>query len=268
MTSLPSNIAVQLDGWQDFAQKLANLARLTTTRHFRTPVPAQIKADNSPVTLADKETETALRECILQHFPEHGIQGEEWGIENADAELRWVIDPIDGTKAFLAGMPTFVTLIALCYRATPILGIIDQPILQERWVGAYEQATRYNGEIITRIQDAPSTLHEALIATTDPALFAPQAATLYRKLRAACSNQICGGDGYMYGRLCSGIPHLVCEYGLKPHDFAALVPVIEGAGGRISDWQGNPLSLNSQEGDVLAACSPDIHQAAINKLNA
>src|SRR5690606_1647021 len=124
-----------------FALELATAARTVTRQYFRTAVPRELKADNSPVTLADQETEQVLREMIREYYPQHGIHGEEWGIENADAALRWVVDPIDGTKAFLAGVPTFVTLIALCYEGVPVLGIIDQPILQETWDGAAGRET-------------------------------------------------------------------------------------------------------------------------------
>lgn len=265
--TLPPDIAAQLDEWQSFALELATAARTVTRRYFRTAVPKELKADDSPVTLADQETEQVLREMIREYYPQHGIHGEEWGIENAGAALRWVIDPIDGTKAFLAGVPTFVTLVALCHENVPILGVIDQPILQETWVGVAGRETLFNGAPVHRQQEQVDSLRLAMVGTTDPALFPAAASTRYAALKAACGQQICGGDGFLYGRLCSGIPHLVCEHGLKPHDFAALRPVIEGAGGKITDWQGNPLTLES-EGDVLAACDPALHQAAIALLSA
>lgn len=263
---MPALTPEQLNEWQAFAQELAQAARSVTTRYFRTEVPSELKADDSPVTLADQETEQVLREMIREYYPDHGIQGEEWGIENESAPLRWVIDPIDGTKAFLSGIPTFVTLVALCHEGTPIIGVIDQPITQERWVGVQGRETLFNGKAIVKVQKQSPTLSHALIGTTDPALFPAEAFAAYARLRAACSNQICGGDGYIYGRLCSGIPHLVCEHGLKPHDFSALRPVIEGAGGMITDWQGHPLTLDSK-GDVLAACHPGLHQLALAKIS-
>jgi inositol-phosphate phosphatase / L-galactose 1-phosphate phosphatase / histidinol-phosphatase len=257
----------QRDEWRAFAHALADAARSITTRYFRTNIPTQLKADDSPVTLADQQTERVLRDMIRARYPDHGIYGEEEGLENEQAEWRWVIDPIDGTKAFLAGIPTFVTLIALCRNGRPLLSIIDQPILQERWAGCDGETTQFNGADILRLQQAPDTLAQALIGTTDPALFAPDSMQAYGRLRAACGNQICGGDGYIYGRLCSGTPHVICEYGLKPHDFAALVPVIQGAGGVISDWRGNPLTVESA-GDVLAATTPTLHQLALTALQA
>lgn len=265
MTDSPT--PAQLEEWQSFAQELAATARSVTTRYFRTPVPTELKADDSPVTLADEETERVLRDMIREYYPAHGIYGEEWGLENEAAPLRWVLDPIDGTKAFLAGIPTFVTLIALCYRGEPLIGIIDQPIAQERWVGVRGRGTLFNGQPVAQLQHRAAGLEQALVGTTDPALFPAAASAAYARLRSACANQICGGDGYLYGRLCSGIPHLVCEHGLKPHDFAALRPVIEGAGGAITDWQGNLLTLASQ-GDVIAACNPSLHKAALACLTA
>lgn len=263
--TIPAEISAHYDEWLAFANELAVVARSVTTRYFRTAVPSELKADDSPVTLADQETEHVLREMIREYYPDHGIYGEEWGLENETAPLRWVIDPIDGTKAFLAGIPTFVTLIALCYDGVPLLGIIDQPVLDERWVGIQGRPTLFNGEPVKRVQNTITQLSHALIGTTDPALFSADAIPRYAQLRAVCGNQICGGDGYIYGRLCSGIPHLVCEHGLKPHDFAALRPVLEGAGAAISDWQGEPLTLASK-GDVIAACNPTLHKLALTRL--
>lgn len=257
----------QCDEWQAFALELVQAARGITRHYFRAAVPQEMKSDESPVTLADQETERVIHEMIREYYPQHGIQGEEWGIENAAAEWRWVIDPIDGTKAFLAGMPSFVTLIALCHRGVPVMGIIDQPISQETWLGVAGKETTFNGAPVSRLQDAPSALQHAMVGTTDPALFPAGASARYAALRSQCAMQICGGDGYIYGRLCSGIPHLVCEHGLKAHDFAALRPVIEGAGGAITDWIGAPLTLDSA-GDVLAATTPALHAQALHALKA
>ncbi|MCH2547642.1 MAG: inositol monophosphatase family protein [Alphaproteobacteria bacterium] len=262
---IPAEIASQHEAWQRFANHLADTARPITTQYFRSSVTTHIKADASPVTCADKETETAIRELIRQHYPEHGIYGEEWGIENPDAPLRWVIDPIDGTKAFIAGIPSFVTLIALCYEDTPILGLIDQPVSNERWLGMAGCATTYNNRTIACLNNSVEDLPLALLGTTDPFLFTEDKAQQYRRLHAACANQICGGDGYLYARLCSGSPQIICESGLKPHDFAALRPVIEGSGGIITDWQGNPLTLQSN-GDILASNNAALHQAALSAL--
>lgn len=259
--------ADSLTEWAVFAAELADAARLVTSRYFRTAVPQEVKGDATPVTLADKETEERLRKLIRARYPDHGILGEEAGQENAAADLCWVIDPIDGTRAFIVGIPTFVTLIALCYQGVPIIGIIDQPIFKERWLGIQGRETVWSGSTASNSSpQVPEELSAAIIGTSDPTLFPDDASIAYKNLRAACAHQICGGDGYLYGRLASGAPHLVCEYGLKAHDFSALVPVIQGAGGIITDWQGNPLTLQSK-GDVIAAASAELHQKALKKLN-
>lgn len=252
--------------WSLFAGELADSARKTTTRYFRTLVPQEVKSDATPVTLADRETEAALRDLIKSRYPEHGIYGEEFGLENPSARLRWVIDPIDGTRPFLAGIPTYVTLISLTLDGVPIIGVIDQPVVKERWLGAYGQPT-IHPEPALPSHTLPRTLEQAMIGTSDPTLFSAEASTAYQRLRAACSHQICGGDGYLYGRLASGALHVVCEFGLKAHDFAALIPVIENAGGVITDWQGKPLTIDSA-GDVLASASADLHAQALAALNA
>lgn len=257
----------QITEWSQFAAELAEAARSITTRHFRTPVPQEVKADATPVTLADQETETVLREMIREYYPQHGVLGEEGGQENAAAELQWVIDPIDGTRPFLAGIPTFVTLIALCHRGVPIIGVIDQPVLKERWIGVKGQKTLYAGPMPQHAYETPRSLRDCMIGTSDTTLFPEKEGKAYRRLREACAHQVCGGDGYLYGRLAAGGPQLVCEFGLKAHDFCALIPVIEGAGGRVTDWQGNLLTLTSK-GDVIAAASPELHAQAVAILSA
>lgn len=258
---------VQLTEWSQFACELVEAARSITTRHFRTSVPQEVKTDATPVTLADQETETVLREMIREYYPGHGILGEESGSENRESEFCWVIDPIDGTRPFLAGIPTYVTLVALCHRNAPLIGVIDQPVLKERWLGVKGKETVWTGDYTPATQktDIPQALSKCLIGTSDPTLFNAETVDKYRALRNACAHQICGGDGYLYGRLASGALHVVCEYGLKAHDFAALVPVIEGASGIITDWSGKALTLDSK-GDVVAAANKELHIQALEIL--
>ncbi|MEM7652396.1 MAG: histidinol-phosphatase [Pseudomonadota bacterium] len=243
-----------------FAERLADLARPVARRYFRTGVSADRKSDASPVTRADREIEQLLRETIRSQFPDHGIQGEEYGIENGDAEYLWVLDPIDGTKSFTIGKPTFGTLIALLRSKQPILGIIDQPITAERWVGAVGKTSTLNG--------APSTsrpcasLEEAVLTCTSPGLIAPEDKAAFDRVEHAVRYPVWGGDCYIYGLLASGHVDLVIEGGLKAHDWSALIPVIEGGGGIITDWQGRPLTLNS-DGRVVAAGSPEVHKQAV-----
>lgn len=253
--------------WSAFANHLADAARNITLSYFRKQIPTKMKSDATPVTRADRETEETLRRMITARFPDHGIWGEEYGMERESASLRWVIDPIDGTRAFIAGVPTFVTLISLIADGYPILGIIDQPCRQERWSGTIRQQTTMNQmELPSCRVLAPATLHEATLATTGESLFSPDNISKFQALHAACGEFREGGDGYLYGHLASGMPHIVCESGLKPHDFCALVPVVHGAGGIITDWQGNALHYDSS-GDVLATASPELHEQALAILN-
>lgn len=230
------------------AQALADAAGAAIRPYFRARYGLEIKADASPVTQADREAEAAIRALIGRERPEDGIVGEEYGAHRADAERVWVLDPIDGTRAFIAGRPTFGTLIALLVEGRPVLGIIDQPVAGERWVGAAGQPTLFNGAPArTRSCGA---LSRALFATT-----APWFCGEFEALRAASGDTVLGGDCYNYGLLASGHVDLVVEDSLKLHDWAALLPVIEGAGGRMTDWSGLPLVPDSG-GQVVAVGDP------------
>ena len=245
------------------ANELADAARPIAARYFRTPVAIDDKTDNSPVTIADREAETAMRDLLTRHVPDHGVFGEEHGAVRTDAEYVWVLDPIDGTKAFITGLPIFGTLIALLHRGKPVMGIIDQPILKERWLGVEGQRSTFNGQPISvRACDA---LAKAYMYSTAPLMF-PGA---YEKPHEALTRKVklfrWGGDCYAYGLLASGHVDLVVEASLKLYDFAALVAVIKGAGGLITDWRGRDLDMTS-DGSVLAAGDPAIHRAAMGVL--
>jgi inositol-phosphate phosphatase / L-galactose 1-phosphate phosphatase / histidinol-phosphatase len=241
------------------AERLADAARPIANRYFRTAVTVDDKTDSSPVTIADREAETAMRALLTEHVPQHGVFGEEHGAVRTDAEYVWVLDPIDGTKAFITGLPIFGTLIALLHRGKPVLGVIDQPILQERWLGVAGQRSTLNGKPIS--VRACGVLTQAYMYSTAPIMF-PGA---YEKRHEALTRQVklfrWGGDCYAYGLLASGHVDLVVEASLKLYDFAALVPVIKGAGGLITDWQGKELDMHS-DGSVLAAGDAAIHRAA------
>lgn len=249
-----------MENFLAFAQYLTDEAANITLSHFRTRVPREIKADDSPVTLADKATEAHLRALINHHYPQHSIIGEELGAERTQSPFTWVIDPIDGTKAFISGFPTFTTLIALCFEGKPIIGIIDQPWLKERWVGEDGRPTRFNGAEILPAP-APETLGEAIIGTTDPYLFPTDKLENYRRLKDACAHQICGGDAYLYGRAALGLPHIVAEFGLKAHDFAALLPVLQGAGRVVRNWAGKEVTLENDNGFITTANEALMEQA-------
>jgi histidinol phosphatase-like enzyme (inositol monophosphatase family) len=249
----------------DFAGRLADASGVVIKRHFRTRVEVERKTDETPVTIADRESETAMRRLINETHPDHGIIGEEQGAERKDAALVWVLDPIDGTRAFIAGKPIFGTLIALVRDGIPILGVIDCPALGERWIGSAGRHTTFNGEEIEVRRCG--ALIDAVLNTTSPDLFTGNDAASFARLSGAVAHTQYGGDCYGYGLLASGFMDLVAEADLKPHDFCALVPVVEGAGGTITDWQGGALSLSS-DGRVIAAGDPALHARALEVLAA
>ena len=237
------------------AHRLADAAGAAIRPYFRGDIGLEAKGDDSPVTLADRAAEEAMRRILTAEAGRDGIEGEEFGIERESASRRWVLDPIDGTVSFAAGRPIFGTLIALLQGGFPVLGVIDQPIAGERWVGAAGRATTFNGaEVRTR---PCRELGEALLASTGPQYFDDHSAEHFMALaaRTAHRRMIWGGDCYNYGLVASGQVDLVCESGLKLHDFAALVPVVEGAGGVMADWNGEPLHAGS-EGHVIALGDP------------
>ena len=198
----------------------------------------------------DRLRHAAERRLIAESFPSHGIIGEEFGEHAADAEYVWVLDPIDGTKSFISGVPLFGTLIALTYRGAPILGVIDQPIQRERWVGATGRKTTLNGKpVSTR---ACRSLVEATLYATSPDMFTQPNAKPFERLRGQVKLARFGADCYAYALLASGFIDLVVEANLKPYDYCALAPVIAGAGGVITDWSGKALSLHS-DGRVVAS---------------
>jgi histidinol phosphatase-like enzyme (inositol monophosphatase family) len=236
-----------------FANRLADAAGAAIRPYFRAEHGLESKPDQSPVTLADRAGEQAMRDLIRAERPDDGIHGEEFGIHPGSNGRVWVLDPIDGTRAFISGRPIFGTLIALLIEDWPMLGVIDQPIIAERWLGVVGQETLFNGAP-TRTR-ACRALDQALLATTSPALFDDAELHAFEHLDAAVRSTVLGGDCYNYGCLASGHLDVVVEAGLKLHDFAALVPVVEGAGGRMCDWQGEPLTAASK-GEVIAAGDP------------
>ena len=190
----------------------------------------------TPVTAADRAAEAAMRGMIESRFPDHGIVGEEYGRVREDADFVWVLDPIDGTKSFISGVPLFGTLIALTRAGRPILGIIDQPISHERWVGAAGGRSTLNGAAI-RCRVSPGLETATLFATT-PDMFRGPDAEGFARVSAAVKLTRFGADCYAYGLLAAGFIDLVLEASLKPYDFCAIVPIVEGAGGIATDWRG------------------------------
>ena len=230
------------------AHALADASGAAIRPLFRARYAQEMKEDASPVTEADRAAEAAIRQVIERERPADGIIGEEYGEDRPGAGRVWVLDPIDGTRSFIAGRPIFGTLIALLVEGHPALGLIDQPISGERWIGATGRPTLLNG---APARTRPcARVSDALFATT-----APWFCTPFDALRASTGDTLLGGDCYNYALLASGHADLVVEEGLKLYDFAALLPVIEGAGGRMTDWAGSALHQGS-DGRVIAVGDP------------
>ena len=251
---------IDLDTLLAFASQLADAAGEVIRPYFRKPLVVSDKADLSPVTAADRAAEETMRRLIEARFPGHGILGEEFGRVREDAEFAWVLDPIDGTKSFISGIPLFGTLIALTRKGHPILGIIDQPVLRERWTGAAGRPTTLNGVAIG-CRACPSLAAATLFATT-PDMFKGEDAAAFARVSAAVKLVRFGADCYAYGLLAAGFVDLVLEASLKPYDFCAMVPVVEGAGGVATDWRGAGLDLAS-DGRILIAGARRAHEAAL-----
>ena len=226
-----------------------------------TPTPATVSTAtprdrrSTPVTVADRAAEEAMRRLLTAEVPQDGVHGEEFGVTVGRSGRQWVLDPIDGTCAFLAGRATFGTLIGLLVDGFPVLGVIDQAILGERWLGVAGQATTLNGRPVgTR---ACPRLSDATLATTGPQYFTQEEGDQFMALakKTDHNRMVMGGDCYNYALLATGFVDVVCESGHKLHDFAALVPVVEGAGGTMCDWNGEPLHAGS-DGHVLAIGDP------------
>ncbi|KAG2319030.1 hypothetical protein Bca4012_054705 [Brassica carinata] len=264
--------ATDLDRFVDVANDLADASGEVIRKYFRKKFDIVDKDDMSPVTIADQMAEEAMVSIIFHNFPSHAIYGEEkgWRCNEESADYVWVLDPIDGTKSFITGKPVFGTLIALLYKGKPILGLIDQPILKERWIGMSGRRTILNGEDIST-RSCP-TLSQAYLYTTSPHLFSGEAEKAFARVRDKVKMPLYGCDCYAYALLASGFVDLVIESGLKPYDFLALVPVIEGAGGTITDWNGNPplweasSSAVATSFNVVAAGDSNIHQQALESL--
>lgn len=256
-----------------FAERLADAARRETLPRFRAGGEIFNKSPDEfdPVTEADRKAEQRLREMIRAAYPEHGIIGEEFGTENDGAEWRWVLDPIDGTRAFVCGIASWATLVALERDALPIVGVIDQPFTDERWTAAEGETFYQRGETRALCRaSGVQRLAEARVSTTDPrraGYFTPGEAEAFAAIAERARLARFSLDAYAYGLLALGELDLVIESSLKRHDFAALIPVVEGAGGVITDWRGGAPDENAR-GRIVAAATPELHAAALERLRA
>ena len=246
-----------------FAHALADAARAETMPRFAARVAAENKAEHGfdPVTEADRAAERAMRTLIEAEHPEHGVSGEEYGARFGAGRWTWSLDPIDGTRAYMCGLPSWTTLIALLDGAEPVLGVVDAPRLGERAVGQGGRAW-VNAEPART--SGCATLADARLATTDPELFPRDEAEGWARVRDAALVTRYGLDAYAYLRVAAGSLDLVVESGLQPHDWHALVPVVEGAGGFVCDWEGG---RDLGRGRIVAAASEALARQAVEMLS-
>lgn len=257
-----------VDSLKRVADEAADAAGVILRKYYRSPLVLETKEALSPVvTKADLEVEEAMREIIGAAFPDHTIIGEELGEVpgkgSSDNAISWVLDPLDGTIAFVCGKPTFVTLIGVCDGEGPLLGVVDQPILGERWIGGKGMPTELNGQSCAA--SGISALGEARLGTSDPAyLRNPVDQRWFQTLRQNVCITSCGGDGYAYALLASGHIDLLVEDGLAWHDAAAVIPVIESAGGVVTDFSGQPLRSRQKSYEVIAAATRQLLDQALS----
>jgi histidinol phosphatase-like enzyme (inositol monophosphatase family) len=260
----PENSTGLTDRLTRFAEKLADESRIILNDVAGKMPEVDIKSDLSYVTDTDRAVELRLREMIDDEFPDHGIHGEEFGSRGLDAEYVWVLDPIDGTAAFVAGIPVFGTLIGVARQGRPWIGVIDHPATAERWVGVAGESATLNGRPIrTR---ACTSLAPALMTNSNPDFFQPAERAAFETLRPQVRYTQYGGSCYAYGVLASGRTDLAIDGGLDPFDIFAPAAVIEGAGGVVTDWSGEGLTLGWNN-LVLAAGDRDLHAHALSVLS-
>ena len=256
-----------------FVDELAQASGEAILPFFRTHLGAEDKSRGGvfdPVTEADKAAEIIMRRMIEEAFPAHGIVGEEFGTKNDDADYVWVLDPIDGTKSFISGLPVWGSLIGLQHKGRPCYGMMHQPFTRERFSGDGEGA-RWRGldrsgkmsERILRTRACPS-LSQATLMTTHPSLLTQDTREPYQRVEKHVRLSRYGGDCYAYCMVAAGQIDLVIESGLKPYDIVALIPIIEGAGGVITDWHGDSAAKG---GAIIAAGDKRLHEEALRILN-
>lgn len=261
-----------------FAHQLADEARRIAQAYFSDAVTIETKDDLSPVTIADRTIEITLREQIQAQFPTHGILGEEFDDIPGSSDYRWTIDPIDGTQSFVCGVPLFGTLIALSKNDQPLLGMIDMPMLAERYwaitppestptetTPAYKNSRQHNdAQIIRSGQD--SDISKARVLAAHPDMFDSQQKQRFDRLTSAAMISRYSTDCYAYALLASGRIDLVAEADMKPYDFQALIPIVQAAGGVITDWHNQPLTAASGTTTVLASANKELHEKALQIL--
>lgn len=251
----------------EFAVRIAEEAGEIALRYFRSPLEVSNKSANlyDPVTRADREIEQQLRKRIAAEYPEHAIVGEEHGATDGN-HMKWIIDPIDGTRGFITGSPMWGMLIGVMDDNVPVAGVIHQPFLRETFYGSNEGAFFRSGRGLEAIHTRPTErLADAVLYTTHPGMFSEEAdGKAFEKVNRTCLFSRFGGDCYGYALLAAGYADLVVEAALQPYDIIPVIPVIEAAGGVVSDWSGNP-PLGG--GRIVAAATPALHRETVQLLN-
>lgn len=245
------------------AERLADLSGTIIRDAIAQQPSFDTKSDSSPVTEIDRLVEASLRRELEAAHPEHGILGEEYASIGLEREFVWVLDPIDGTKAFITGIPTFGTLIALAHRGVPVIGVIDNPVTRDRWVGIDGAPTRRNGEVVTSRKNRP--LKDAVLGNGNPEPFDASEREAFERLRTDTRWCVYGGGCHAYGRVADGALDISIDSGLDAFDYCALAPIVCNAGGAISDWDGRPLTIHSGR-QCVASGSPALHEEVLDRL--
>jgi len=245
-------------------ERLPLLTRPIANKYFRNLTRVDTKPDSSPVTIADKLIEKKIREVLKSEFPSYAIFGEEYG-GSIEGQIGWCIDPIDGTRAFIAGKPIFGTLVALCNDGFPLLGLIDMPCLDELYIGYFDvkqniSCVTLNGNTISASKKFE--LSNALIATSSPAAFTSKGLQKFQKISEKCRDTYFGGDCHNYALLASGHLDIVIEHKLAPYDMMALVPILLASGAVVTDWSGQQIKT-CNSGEILAASTLELHAEAL-----
>ena len=256
-----------IDELESFLHALCDAAAIETLKTFRQPMAVDNKETDGfdPVTIADKAAERAIRKLIKQRFPEHGILGEEYGEENSGAQFCWIIDPIDGTRSFISGLPLWGTLIGLYRDGKPLAGIMHQPFTGERYLSDGDDSVLVHHDKRTKITTSKTdALENAIMLTTSPKIFTADELPAFEKIERAVKLSRYGTDCYAYAMVASGQVDLVVESQLFIYDIAALIPIVENSGGRMTNWQGGSAA---QGGQILASANEELHKKAIEILN-
>ena len=254
-----------VDIFTKHGELLADTARSFIRKSISHKPVVKFKDDGSPVTNYDKELELILRNSIQNKYPEHGILGEELEAKNPNAEFTWLIDPIDGTLAFLTGIPVFTTLISLLHNGSPIMGIIEAPMTKDRWIGRKNQKTIHNAQLVKTSNCR--VMSEAIMSTSSPDYYKAENINILRNLQSLTKQTVYGGSSTAYAQIAGGRIDFGIDANFDIHDFLPLVPIIEGAGGQLTDWQGQALSQQSGTENMLATANSYLHDEILEKIN-